>query len=156
MNKIVKTSDKGSISNQAMLSSTGTCCKNRMLMLPLFNNLMFFSSWILVFFIFLIFKNIAGLLWLRLYLPMQGTRVRPLVWDDSAGWRAPKSVRHNYWACMPYSLWPATREATAMRNCEASAPGARPQRPSTVQNKYINSNKRKIALTMHELAFAVL
>ena len=82
MNKIVKTSDKGSISNQAMLSSTGTCCKNRMLMLPLFNTLMFCSSWILVFFIFLIFKNIAGLLWLRLYLPMQGTRVRPLVWED--------------------------------------------------------------------------
>ena len=38
--------------------------------------------------------------WLRVRLPMQGTRVRALVLREDPTCRgAPKPVRHNYWAC---------------------------------------------------------
>ena len=37
--------------------------------------------------------------WLRIRLPMQGTRVRALVREDSTYCRATKPVHHNYWAC---------------------------------------------------------
>ena len=37
--------------------------------------------------------------WLRIRLPMQGTRVRALVWEDPTCHGAAKPVRHNYWAC---------------------------------------------------------
>ena len=38
--------------------------------------------------------------WLRICLPMQGTRVRALVWEDPTCRRATKPVSHNYWACV--------------------------------------------------------
>ena len=34
--------------------------------------------------------------WLRICLPMQGTRVRALVWEDPTCHRAAGPVRHNY------------------------------------------------------------
>ena len=34
--------------------------------------------------------------WLRIHLPMQGTRVRALVWEDSTCRGATKPMRHNY------------------------------------------------------------
>ena len=34
--------------------------------------------------------------WLRIRLPMQGTRVRALVWEDSTCHGVTKPVRHNY------------------------------------------------------------
>ena len=37
--------------------------------------------------------------WLRIRLPMQGTRVRALVWEDPTCRGATKPVSHNYWAC---------------------------------------------------------
>ena len=37
--------------------------------------------------------------WLRIRLPMQGTRVRSLVPEDPTFRGATKPVRHNYWAC---------------------------------------------------------
>ena len=37
--------------------------------------------------------------WLRICLPMQGTRVRALVWEDPTCRGATKPVSHNYWAC---------------------------------------------------------
>ena len=37
--------------------------------------------------------------WLRICLPMQGTRVRSLVWEDPTCHGATKPVHHNYWAC---------------------------------------------------------
>ena len=37
--------------------------------------------------------------WLRIRLPMQGTQVRALVWEDPTCLRATRPVRHNYWAC---------------------------------------------------------
>ena len=37
--------------------------------------------------------------WLRIHLPMQGTRVRALVWEDPTCRGATGPVSHNYWAC---------------------------------------------------------
>ena len=37
--------------------------------------------------------------WLRIRLPMQGTQVRALVWEDPTCHGATKPVRHSYWAC---------------------------------------------------------
>ena len=37
--------------------------------------------------------------WLRIRLPMQGTQVQALVWEDPTCHRATKLMRHNYWAC---------------------------------------------------------
>ena len=82
-------------------------------------------------------KDIASLVaqWLRIRLPMQGTWVRALVWEDPTCRRATKPVHHNCWACalesVSHNYWarvlqvlkPAswepmlrTREATAMRS----------------------------------------
>ena len=54
--------------------------------------------------------------WLRICLPMQGTWLRALIWDDFTGCRATKSVCHNYWAHTLQGPCSATREATAMRS----------------------------------------
>ena len=47
--------------------------------------------------------------WLRIRLPMQGTRVRALVREDPTCGGATKPVRHNYWACalepVSHSYW---------------------------------------------------
>ena len=47
--------------------------------------------------------------WLRVLLPMQGTQVRFLVWEDPTCCRATKPMHHNYWACalepMSHNYW---------------------------------------------------
>ena len=60
--------------------------------------------------------------WLRIHLPMQGTRVRALLWEDPTCRGATKPMchnywacalepaRHNYWACMPQLLKPTCLE----------------------------------------------
>ena len=95
--------------------------------------------------------------WLRIRLPMQGTQVRSLVWEDPICRGATKPVHHYYWACAlepmchnywsPHTLSPcsATREATAMRSphtatksspCSLQLEKARAhqQRPNTAKN----------------------
>ena len=37
--------------------------------------------------------------WLRIRLPIQGTWVRALVWEDPTCRGGTKLMRHNYWAC---------------------------------------------------------
>ena len=39
--------------------------------------------------------------WLRIRLPMQGTRVRALVREDPTCHGATKPMCHNFWACVP-------------------------------------------------------
>ena len=51
--------------------------------------------------------------WLRIRLPMQGTRVRALVRENTTCPRATKPVRHNYWAC---ALEPTSHDYWAMRH----------------------------------------
>ena len=49
--------------------------------------------------------------WLRIRLPMQGTWVRALVWEDPTCRGATKPVCHNYWAC---ALEPASHNYWAL------------------------------------------
>ena len=51
--------------------------------------------------------------WLRIHLPVQGTQVLSLVWEDPTCRGAARPMRHNYWACKPQllSLCAATAEA---------------------------------------------
>ena len=78
--------------------------------------------------------------WVRIHLPMQGTRVCSLVKEDSTCLRATKSVCHNYWAWAlePVShncnLCAATTDVCTLRACvpqdktpqrEAPAPPSR-------------------------------
>ena len=44
--------------------------------------------------------------WLRIRLPMQGTRVRALAREDPTCRVATKPVRHNYWARVPRARAP--------------------------------------------------
>ena len=55
--------------------------------------------------------------WLRIRLPMQGTRVQALVWEDPTSCRATMPVHHNYRACAPQLLSPSatTTEAHTSR-----------------------------------------
>ena len=89
----------------------------------------------------MMFRNFSGWTslvaqWLRIRLPMQGTRVRALVWEDPTCCGTTKPVRHNYWACAlkptSHNYWahvpqllkptrsraraPQQRETTAMRS----------------------------------------
>ena len=52
--------------------------------------------------------------WLGVCLPMQGTRVRALVWEDPTCRGAAGPVSHNYWACASGACAPQ-REATIVR-----------------------------------------
>ena len=58
--------------------------------------------------------------WLRICLPMQGTRVRALVWEDPTCRGATGPVSHSCWACAsgacaPQQERPRQREARAPR-----------------------------------------
>ena len=66
--------------------------------------------------------------WLRVRLPVQGTRVQSLVREDPTCHGATKPLHHGYWAC---ALELASRNYWSLRTrtAEARAPGAgaRPQ-----------------------------
>ena len=71
--------------------------------------------------------------WLRIRLPMQGTRVRALVQEDPTCRGATKPVRHNCWAC---ALEPASHNCWSLHaaTTEANAPRARaPQQEKPLQ-----------------------
>ena len=55
--------------------------------------------------------------WLRIHLPMQGTRVPSLVPEDPTCCGATKPVRHNYWACalepVSHNYWARVPRARA-------------------------------------------
>ena len=57
--------------------------------------------------------------WLRVRLPMQGTRVRALVWEDPTCRGATRPVSHNYWACASGASAPQQERP---RQWEAHAP----------------------------------
>ena len=48
--------------------------------------------------------------WLKIHLPVQGSWVRALVWEDPTCCGATKPICHNYWARMPQLLKPARLE----------------------------------------------
>ena len=57
--------------------------------------------------------------WLRICLPMQGTRVRALVWEDPTCRRAAGPVSHNYWA---WASGARALQQERLRQWEARAP----------------------------------
>ena len=96
--------------------------------------------------------------WLRIGLPVQGTRVRALVWEDPTCRGATKPVSHNYWAWAleptNHNYWAHVPRARAPQQekppqWEAHAPQqrvapcslqlekahAQQQRPNTAKNK---------------------
>ena len=90
--------------------------------------------------------------WLRIRLPMQGTQVRALVWENPTYHRATKPmchnywactlepVSHNYWACVPQVLKPVHLEPT-LRNKRSHCnekPVHLNENPTPPINKLIN------------------
>ena len=57
--------------------------------------------------------------WLRICLPVQGTRVRAVVWEDPTCRGATGPVNHNYWACASGACAPQQERP---RQWEARAP----------------------------------
>ena len=83
--------------------------------------------------------------WLRICLPMQGTRVRALVWEDPTCRGAAGPVSHNYWACASGACAPQ-REAAIVRGPRTTMKSgprllqvekalAQKRRPNTAKNK---------------------
>ena len=64
--------------------------------------------------------------WLRIHLPMQGTMVRSLVWEDPTCHGATKPVLHNYWACTlepaSHNYWAHTRQLLKPTHSRAHVP----------------------------------
>ena len=78
--------------------------------------------------------------WLRIRLPMQGTRVRTLVWEDPTCRRATKPVHHNDWAC---ALEPASH------NYWAHVPRARAPQQEKPPRWEARALQRRVAPTRH-------
>ena len=96
--------------------------------------------------------------WLRIHLPMQGTRVQALVREDPTSRGATKPVHHNYWAFAlepsshnywsPHAWSPcsATREATTMRSprtATKSSPRSPQLEKARAQQRRPNAAKNK-------------
>ena len=62
--------------------------------------------------------------WLRICLPVQGTRVRALVWEDPTCRGATRPVSHNYWAWASGACAPNKRGRTSERpaHCDEEWP----------------------------------
>ena len=104
--------------------------------------------------------------WLGVCLPIQGTRVRALVWEDPTCHGAAKPMCHKYWACalepMSHNCWArvpqllkpmhleppcSTGEATAMRSlCTTmkSNPRSLQQEKVRAQLRRPNAAKNKL------------
>ena len=78
--------------------------------------------------------------WVRIRLPMQGTRVRALVWEDPTCRGATKPVCRNYWAC---ALEPASHNYWAhVPQLLKPAPGAHaPNKRSHCNEKPAHHNE---------------
>ena len=85
--------------------------------------------------------------WLRICLPMQGTRVRALVWEDPTCGGATGPVSHNYWACASAAC-ALQREAAIVRGPRiAMKSGPRlPQLEKALAQKRSHPTQPKIKL----------
>ena len=86
--------------------------------------------------------------WLRIRLPMQGTRVQALVWEDPTCCRATKPVHHSYGACAlqptSHSYWAHVPQLKpALRNEEYPPLAANREslRPAMKTQRSQNLNK---------------
>ena len=86
--------------------------------------------------------------WLRICLPMQGTRVQALVREDPSYCRATKPVCHNYRACVPQLLKPAhlepvLRNKRSLHTAMKSSPHSLQLERAHVQQRRPNAAKNK-------------
>ena len=83
---------------------------------------------------------------MRICLPMQGTRVQALVWEDPTCHGVTKPVSHKLLSLRVWSLCSATREATIVRGPHTAMKSgphlpqlekalAQKRRPNTAKNK---------------------
>ena len=84
--------------------------------------------------------------WLRVCLPIEGTRVLALVWEDPTCRGATGPVSHNYWACAsgasaPQQERPRKWEARAPR--WGVAPACRNWREPSLRNEEPTQPKKK-------------
>ena len=87
--------------------------------------------------------------WLRIRLPMQGTRVQVLVQKYSTCHGATKPVRHNYWACTPkpvsHNYWACALEPTSHKYWALVPQLLKPVRLEPVlHNKRSHRNKKHV------------
>ena len=75
--------------------------------------------------------------WLRIHLPVRGTRVWSLVWEDPTCHGAAKPTCHNCWACAP---------EPASHNCWACAPQLRKRMrlEPVLRNKRSHCNEKPV------------
>ena len=101
-----------------------------------------------------------GVQWLRVPLPIQGTRVRLLVWEDSTCHRATEPMHHDYWDWMlqlpkpmPIELTLRSRRSlhTARRNqpcsLQVEKACAQQRRPSTAKINKLQKQTKKHLLS---------
>ena len=108
--------------------------------------------------------------WLRICLPIQGTQVWDLVWEDPTCRGAAKPVHHNYWACalepvshsywahVPQLLKPARLEPVLhnKRNHRNEKPAHCNQRKTRMQQQRPNAAKKiKIVLSKSVINLAL-
>ena len=82
--------------------------------------------------------------WLRICLPMQGTRVQALVWEDPTCRGAARPVSHNYWACAAGACAPNKRGHDSERPAhhdEAWPPVAATRESPRTETKTQHSHK---------------
>ena len=106
--------------------------------------------------------------WIRIHLPMQGTQVRSLVWDDSTccGTTTPEGrndcvhalgpVSCNYWACVPQRVKPTCLRAHVLQLlgqraaiAEAWAPKASARQPETPSQREARAPQGRAAPALH-------
>ena len=76
--------------------------------------------------------------WLRVCLPMQGTQVRALVWEDPTCRGATGPVGHKYWACASGACAPQQERPRWWEACASQwgvAPACRSKREPSHRNE---------------------
>ena len=67
--------------------------------------------------------------WLRICLPMQGTQVWSLVWEDPTCCGATKPVCHSYWSLCPTACAPQQEKPSQWEDCALQAESSPPCSP---------------------------
>ena len=73
--------------------------------------------------------------WLRIHLPMQGTWIQSLVWEDPTCLKTTKPLCHNYWAC-------ALEPKTQLLSQPTTPPESPPVLEPVLHNKRNHRNEK--------------
>ena len=89
--------------------------------------------------------------WLRVHLPMQGTRAWSLVREDSTCHRATKPMCCNYWACVPQLLKPAHSGACVLQLLKPTPRACAPQQEKPPQWEALTPQQSAAMKIQHSL-----